>query len=428
MLYFQTLFLSILASILKFLSRTFKFGAGTSISGLLVEKYFPSVLQYFNKKYKKIIYISGTNGKTTTTTTLFQILKNNGLKVNSNIGGANIFRGIAGQILQDFSLFGGVKNNILLIECEEATLPKLCKYLQPTHLVLLNIFRDQLDVYGELDVTLKYFQKAISEANGAKIIINEGDKFLLKSLEKSTNEVIYFDVEGGENLLYEEEILNNKNEEKIGKKWIIQKQDFGFEIFEKTQENSGKIAINFDSTNYNLYNYGAAVIVGLDLGLKREKIAKSFTKMKGAFGRGEKINLNGKKIELHLVKNPAGAYSCINDVLKNNEEKFDLVFGINDKTADGKDVSWLWDIPLEKLDPKKWENVGKIWVLGTRKFDIALRLKHAGLEEKIDLENNIEKFLKETENNTKFLLTYTALREIRRKIGEKINLKNIDEV
>lgn len=419
MLYLQTLFLSILASILKFLSKTLGFGAGTSISGLLVEKYFPSSLRYFQNKYKYVIYISGTNGKTTTTTTLFQILKKAGVKVNSNIGGANIFRGIAGQILRDFKFFGGVKNEILLIECEEATLPKLTKFLPATHLVLLNIFRDQLDVYGELDVTLKYFKEAIKNSENAQIIINGDDSFLMESVENIKNTTLIFGVKSEDKPLYEgENKIQNMD-------FWIEKKEPGFKII------NGKmmpIFINYPSTDYNLYNYGAAVLTALNLEFDPDTIIRSFEKMESAFGRGEKIEINGKTIELYLIKNPAGAYSTIKEILK-SEENFNLVFGINDRIADGKDVSWIWDIPLENMNKGSWQKVNKIWVLGSRRLDIALRLKHAHLEKKLDLNQNLENFLEKNDvKNTKFLLTYTALRETRGKIGEKVALKKIDEI
>ena len=155
--------LIIIAKSLFWLAKLTGFGSGTSLPGLLVEKFCPFIITKISGDLKQIILISGTNGKTTTRALLVHIWEKQGFEVCTNRGGANIMRGIAATLLLNQKIWGGIKSSIAILEVEEATMPILTKYLVPNQLILTNIFRDQLDAYGEIDQTLSYFSQSITQ-------------------------------------------------------------------------------------------------------------------------------------------------------------------------------------------------------------------------------------------------------------------------
>jgi UDP-N-acetylmuramyl tripeptide synthase len=155
------LFLSFFAKFLAFFSCLTKRGSGTALPGYIVETKFINILAKFQHEYEEIIFISGTNGKTTTRAVLVEMYENSGFRVCTNRGGANIIRGIASSILLDLDIKAKPKSQILILEVEEASLPILTLYLQPKILILTNLFRDQLDAYAEIDKTLSYFEETL---------------------------------------------------------------------------------------------------------------------------------------------------------------------------------------------------------------------------------------------------------------------------
>lgn len=155
--------LIIIAKVLFWFSKLTRLGSGTSLPGLLVEKFCPFIITKITQDLEQIILISGTNGKTTTRALLVHIWEEQDFEVCTNRGGANILRGIAATLLLNYSFLGKMKSSIAILEVEEATLPILTKYLVPNQLILTNIFRDQLDAYGEIDQTLSYFSQSLSE-------------------------------------------------------------------------------------------------------------------------------------------------------------------------------------------------------------------------------------------------------------------------
>lgn len=423
-------FFSWLAKILHALSRLIGAGSGTSISGYLVERYAKHVLSLLSSSYEHVIYVSGTNGKTTTTTALYKILTNSGLSVCSNIGGANIFRGIAGAILRNLDWKGKPRSRILLMEVEEATLPHLMRYIPATEVILLNIFRDQLDVYGELDTTVRYFSSALSYSPHARVWINGDDTLLMGSVALFAGERVIFGVSHPAYAQYER---SSSSQSKATPDIII---DY---INERLCMHSSDNTLSFEIhkpalESYNVANIAVASLVSHTLGVPLPDVQKGVDSLTTLFGRGEQFLLGSTTLTLFLIKNPAGAESVLAELTK-QKMPFQLVFAINDAIADGADVSWLWDVPLETLLPSL--GVSSYQVLGSRRLDILLRLSHAlnssdelgSLVPPLSFEHFIDGVIADKKSTPVIIVaTYTAMRQIRAAIGKHIPLADMATV
>lgn len=418
---------SILAKTLSLGSRLTGRGSGTSISGYVVERYARSILSHLRKKYEKVIYITGTNGKTTTTTTLYQMLRAEGLSVCTNLGGANIFRGIAGAILKDLDSKGRPKSRVLLMEVEEATLPHIMQYIPATDVVLLNVFRDQLDVYGELDTTIGYFAQALTFATTAHVWINGDDQLLMQSVANFTGKITTYSTKNSDKSIYE----RIQNVQKYKSDMIICYEKNILSV--KTGQTKIISLVRPELEAYNVQNIAVAAIVARDCGATSVHIQKAINIANGIFGRGEMITIGTSIIWVYLIKNPAGAISVLHQ-LSTKSTSFELVFAINDAIADGKDVSWLWDVPFETLLSPLM--ITQYTVLGTRRLDMLLRLKHAHTTQDLNTQItdiSMQQYIENTANSPEnhqivVLATYTAMRQFRALLANKTTLRAIDQV
>lgn len=413
--------ISLIAKTLGFLSRLSGRGEGTSINGLIVEKYFPSILKYYNKKYKKVVFISGTNGKSTSRSAITNILESNNLTVCSNARGANIYRGIAAALLEDTRANGSLKSDYLILEVEEATLPRLSKYIQPDILLLTNIFRDQLDAYGEVDKTLSYFKEALDTYSEIKsntsIVANMDDNKLLSSIEGWDQATYGFGLSDDlNNLDYEksEEVVFNFN------------QTYKIESFENNLATSteGEFEWTLEGV-YNLYNAIAAIAVVRQILNNSHDIFKGLATLEPMFGRGEEFKLEGDKTaKLYLVKNPAG-FNQVLDLINNNYgDNSLLAIGINDNIADGRDVSWLWDVKFEQfIDNNNWNN--RIFTTGSRRLDMLARLNitnyNTDLSQAQDISTIVNTFLSSEYKRLIICSTYTNVKEVRDGLNNQTN-------
>ncbi len=410
----------------SFTIRLLKKGSGTSLPGWLVETYFPWILHELDSRYSEVIYISGTNGKTTTRSVLVSYFKTKGVTICTNRGGANIMRGLAATLLLDQKLLNTKpKSKVLILEVEEATLPKITVCIQPTTLILTNIFRDQLDAYGEIDNTLDFFRStlALCDPNKTQLVINADDYKLHSCATDFAGKIIGFSVD--------EPNSNYEQDEKS----VCLRFD---RVFTATICDNC-LSVDFDTTTklamnlpgrYNVYNLLAAAVVGSQrFGL--DGIEKVFNEIQPAFGRGEKIQLGDSHIELLLIKNPAGFNEVI-DYIKTQSEKLDndfgIVFIVNDNIADGRDVSWLWDVDIEKL--KSSQHLQKTYTSGGRGLDMLLRLEYAGFD--VRPKNYISEFSRVIHkidcSNKKHwfvLSTYTGLLAFRKELGKSVKLVDI---
>lgn len=395
-----------------------KKGSGTSISGYFVEKYASSLVSYFQGKYQKVIFISGTNGKTTTRGMINAILQKNGIQVISNYGGANIYRGILSSLLKDLTWRGQVISKYAVLEVEEATLPKLTKYFQPDILILTNLARDQLDAYGELDTTQAYFQTAINQSGAVQLIINADDPKLLELEYSNTygsqleHQTLQYETGGNPRIQLKELFIFKNSTDSIVFKDGMQMVQFPPKLV----------------GDFNAVNYGLAVTVSVLLKIPEKVIASALSDFSPVFARQEKIVTEYTEHMLILVKNPLGLESVLQSDFMAKYPT--ILFGLNDRIADGKDVSWLWDVDFESFVKSHAVN----WITtGERASDITLRISQAlrmnGKQDQavrtVTLDESMQELLT-SPVPVCILATYTASRDIRDALAKIISLPAID--
>lgn len=430
----------IFAKILSFSSRIFRRGSGTALPGLFVEQRAKWVVGELAKYYKEVIFISGTNGKTTTRALLVHIYEQNGVGVCTNRGGANIYRGIVSAILSNTKLNLKPIHATAILEVEEATLPILTEYLKPTKLILTNIFRDQLDAYGEIDKTVDFFRQTLAKSNPV-VYINAEDNKLLACLDNFDGTVIGFELDTVEKPKYEpapQKVVNfNQTFQATSLSTNGECQYFevtkippnplnrGEETLQTLLKESLKLTTNL-SGMYNIYNVLAASIVGYES--FGDKIVSSIAEFQPVFGRGEKVVLGGAELKLFLIKNPAGFEQVLQDIERTNKGKpIKIVVLINDNIADGKDVSWLWDVDLESFI--RSQKMSLIKTGGVRGLDMLLRLEYAGAgvkaEDCIGEVKDLVSFLKKQEGEIYVLSTYTATLALRQELSKHTLINDI---
>jgi lipid II isoglutaminyl synthase (glutamine-hydrolysing) len=414
--------------ILSFLSKLFKKGSGTSVPGYLVELYFPFLIKFFDKKYKQVIYITGTNGKTTTRAILVDLFEKNKYKVASNRGGANIMRGVASALFQDLGFNLKVKSDILILEVEEATLPKIKNFIQIDSLILTNIFRDQLDAYGEIDTTLTYFKDFLSSQSCA-VVINGDDPKLLEIVPAiSDKKIIYCGLISDEMPKYEGSI-------KLAIDYNYQAKNINYRQGLMEFDMNGQFYTTQLSGVYNIYNIIFAVVIANQNNLKF--VPQYLSTFKPVFGRGERFVINDVTTSLYLVKNPEGFNQVLQFVKKAYVgEKVNLIFLVNDNIADSRDVSWLWDVEFEKFRAEFLVNqvdINNIYVGGSRADDILLRLEYADFHS-ISYGNNLGSIASVVDNlvtldSTNIVFaTYTAMLEFRKELSRITEVSSITNV
>lgn len=429
-------YLSLLtARILSIMISTLHRSAGTSFVGLFVLKICPKFLTYCSKYVKKeIITITGTNGKTTTAGLVASILEGNNQKVVHNEKGANMLTGIANVLALNLLPFKRFDHYVL--ESDEAYLTKLYDFLPSDYLLVTNLFRDQLDRYGELDTTAKKIQEAIDKNPNLKLFLNADDPMVANL--GAEREKIYFGLDKVEivsNPIASHAPAENVNCPACGEalkyteRFFAQQGHYYCDCgYQRPQcEYSGHVKI-FDEYSmlkvtsskgeyeftigliglYNAYNALAAISIALELGYEQNQIQTALNSYQSIFGRAEKVIMQGHQVLVQLIKNPTGA----SEVLKTVDMTSNILIMINDNYADGRDVSWLWDANFEYLKDVK----NPIIVSGHRANDMAVRLKYAGVDtSKIvvipKIRHSIEHLLNTLDINEKITIlpTYTAL-------------------
>lgn len=343
-------------------------GQGTALPGLIVEKIHPYILDELANQFNKVIVVSGTNGKTTTQTILSEILKSASISFVANSSGSNLKRGIISKLLSEVSFFGAIKKKILLLEVEEATLPKIVLELKPDIFIYTNLFRDQLDAYGELDRTQEFLRNSLKLYQNSSVILNADDPRLAHITNGLKCDSYYYSLgKYKDEFEYEGKLTHSQIAKEVTS--ISTKEDHSYDfIFDEIKYNL-KIPGKF-----HIYNAVRAIMAAELLDIDTKSIQEGISSTKAAFGRGERIIKDNINYKMLLIKNPAGANVTL-DILKQAEdEKLNLVFLLNDKQADGRDVSWIWDTNFEKLDNY---NIKNIFCGGSRREDMALRIKYA---------------------------------------------------
>ncbi|MCM1004033.1 MAG: MurT ligase domain-containing protein [Candidatus Gastranaerophilales bacterium] len=404
--------------------RITKLSSGTSVIGMLVLKLCPDFLKYANKYITKSkLNITGTNGKTTTSGLITHLI---GKSVINNSMGANMLTGVVNALALGINPFKPANYSVL--ESDEAYLEKIYDKFDADYLLVTNLFRDQLDRYGELATTKKLIQKGIDKKPDIQLVLNADDP-LVATFASQNKPPIFYGVENVYNADNKttavEEAFNCPNCGKAlnyERKFFAQQGHYYCECGYKRVKPKYKADVTLHKTHsvlningveyrvplvglFNAYNALGAIALALELGIP--DIQKNLETFKVAFGRSEVKHINGKRTLIQLIKNPIGA----NEVLKTVDLDSNILIIINDNYADGRDVSWLWDTEFEKINEAKKEIV----VSGIRANDMALRLKYAGCKNvKIipEIKTAVEYIGKNAEDNITILPTYTALLKI----------------
>lgn len=386
-------------------------GGGSALPGLVVEKIDPEFIKNIlgNLPYG-VILISGTNGKTTTTKIISELLEAQGLKVFTNETGSNFVRGVISAILDNIKLDGKFDYDVAVLELDEAHAVKFCEKVPVEHALMLNVQRDQLDRFGEIDHTAELLEK-VAEKVQKTVVLNREDSRVSKINCKNP---IYFGL--SQKLLdkfpSDDNLLSSTTQKISSQKAAVILEDLSNDTV--SYKIDGKIYHTKLSLKgvYNAYNAAGALALCQQVlpKIKSEKWLEDLSKVKSAFGRGESFEVNGTKIELLLVKNPSAFQLSLESFA---DDKHDFMIAINDHFADGQDVSWLWNVdfsPLKKVT----------FTSGIRAADMALRLKYDEIPvEKVEpnLEIAVQDFIKNGDKPKRIFATYTAMLEIRKIIS-----------
>ena len=351
------------------LIRIFKLGGGSAAPGLMALKIYPNLVQDLTRGIPQNVVITGTNGKTTTARILAHLAKEAGLKVIRNHTGSNLERGIASALLQNLRSF-----DLGIWELDEAAFNTVVPKIKLDTVIFLNISRDQLDRYGEVDKVVNNWCQALSSLNPETLVLINADEPDLAKLKSSFKGKI----------------------EEFGKKDLKDIKLNGLNGSE-FKINNLEFKINLPGM-YHIYDVLAAITCALHLKLPISKL----TNFQPAFGRFEKLPFG----YIFLIKNPAGATEDFKTIAPHIRPQDRLLLALNDNIADGTDVSWIWDAEFERL-PKT-----HTYVSGKRAYDLAVRLKYAGLKS-IYIESSLKKALRASRKGLKgklFILpTYTAM-------------------
>jgi UDP-N-acetylmuramyl tripeptide synthase len=411
-------------------------GSGTALPGYLVGRYFPFALEALVSQIPNIVAITGTNGKTTTQTMLNAMLEQmEGAKILRNKAGANLSQGILSELLKQSNPLGQLDFTHAVLEVEEATLPRIAAILNPRVIAVTNLYRDQLDAYGEIDRTEKLIQDGIARCPSAAVVVN-GDDPRTARLTRGLGNTTYFvslSADYSKFLPYEGVLhQREKDDQGLEATRIHINEDLTTDFDAQGIINGERVQLSGARTAspgfFHVYNALTAMTVARLLGVESQTAVRGLQNFKPAFGRGEILTRRegAKQVNyrLLLVKNPA-SFSLSLELMRNIPH-LKLILAINDNTADGKDVSWLWDSELERLNNAQIE-----WIMctGVRAKDMRVRLKYA-LEpsptKSIPTVENIRdvihlSFQQADDGDTVFVMpTYTAMLEFRKLMGKTL--------
>lgn len=396
-------------------------GGGSALPGLVVERIDPNFIKDTLVTLPQgVVVISGTNGKTTTTKMVVELLEGQGLKVFTNRTGSNFTRGVAAALLGEIDSRGNLDADIAVLELDEAHAVHFVRAIRPRYSLLLNVMRDQLDRFGEIDKTAELL-KVIANSTQEKIVINREDPRLLKlSRSLPPEKVAYFGLSPTLRTTFPTD--DDMRSATSTKDAILAPDALStLDSFEGDRAvftlNDRKLTTTLKLEGiYNIYNAAAALglVMTIIESVDYAKLQNSLANVTPAFGRGESILVDGQSVELVLVKNPAGFRLSLKSF---PPDGYATMIAINDNYADGRDMSWLWDVDFDSL---RLEGVAA--VTGVRAYDMALRLQYEEVEISTittDLKKCLKDFLAQQKNKPKRIYcTYTAMLAIRRELSK----------
>lgn len=385
------------------ITKKLNLGGGSAAPGLYALKIDSALVTKLSSKIPQNIVITGTNGKTTTSRMIAHFAKASNLKVIRNHTGSNLERGIASTLVSH----SNQKHDLGVWELDEAAFNSVTPKLNPKIIVFLNVFRDQLDRYGEIDTVVKKWAATLKKLPEDTLILVNGDDANTQKLKQYfKGKVSQFGVKDFK--IRGESVSAKKEKESLDfEAKSVKLRGLNGSSFQLTMNNQLS-TINLPLPGiYHIYDAVAALACTSLLNLPIHRLTKTLRDFKPAFGRVEKLDFG----YIFLIKNPVGATQVFQTIAPQLKKEDSLFLALNDNLADGTDVSWIWDGEFEKLPSTK------VVVSGTRAYDLAVRLKYAGFNPKqITVEQDLESALTQARKGLKgqlFILpTYTAMLEL----------------
>ena len=409
------------------ISRRLNLGGGTSIVGLIAQRLYPNIVPHLAQQLEHgSVAVTGTNGKTTTSGFIAAILSDAGLRVWRNREGSNLMGGIASSLVMRSLPNGRLRRSgraISVLEVDEAVVPQIVQTIPPRVLVFTNLFRDQLDRFGEVDSIATRWDKAIhSLPHDATLVLNADDPTTAYLGQSFKGRVLYFgiddpslDITTQPDAAQHHQVMDARTCPKCGAEFFydlrfyshmghyhctqcdytrpsldvraikVQSDDFdrmriqlvsAIPIVHTTKTQQQEITVPLPGI-YNLYNALAAATTAQALDIGWGPIVTGIEQFKPIFGRGERIQVEGRTLRLLLAKNPTGFNEVLRTLFSEGTQRH-VLFVLNDNIADGRDISWIWDVDFERTV----QQTATLVVAGTRAYDLALRLKYAGINQK----------------------------------------------
>jgi len=435
------------------LARAFRLGGGTTMPGRVARFIEPEVAARLAARLPHgVVVVTGTNGKTTTSRLISHVFGQAGLVAVHNRAGANLAAGVIAALVQNATAQGRPRGDLGVFEVDEATLPLVQPSLRPHTLLLTNLFRDQLDRYGEIDIVAGRWRGALEGLDPSAAVVFNADDPLVSDVGRAhPGPQIPFGIEDDTcGLGTLEHAADARYCYRCGIPYDYRTVYFGHmgiyrcprcgtarpaplvaavEVRQRGIEGStfrlrspwGEARIRTALPGvYNIHNVLAAAACTLQRGIPLEVVVRGVESFAPAFGRAERVRVDGGEAILLLAKNPAGFNEVLRTMLRAGDLPVALI-AINDLTADGRDISWLWDVDFEMLAGR----VGRVIVSGLRAEDLALRLKYAGLdpaalEVRKDLAVAFDAARAASDGSPLYVLpTYTAMLQLRAELRRR---------
>ena len=431
---------------------------GTDLPGKIAMKICPDLLGRLAKDVTTVI-VTGTNGKTTTARMIEQAMVDSGISFFANKSGANLLSGVTAEYAIHSGVFSGkCRCRYALIESDEAALKHISAKVDPKAIVVTNVFRDQLDRYGEVTGTLENIRKGILNASHATLCLNADDSLSASLADGVSNPVVFFGIDTPIYAQQDNEVSDAPYCIRCKHEYTYDYVTYGHlggyrcencgysrqqpqvcvtEVTEMDSESS-TVVIRMEGESYhtrinlpggyNIYNAAACAACGQALAFDRNVVIESLGRFSCGFGRMEKFEINGAAVRMVLIKNPAGCNQVLN-FLTNLREPVQVAVILTDRVSDGRDISWIWDVELEKL--ASMEQLAAVYASGPRAEEMAMRFKYAGIsQEKILVEKDYGKLMERitAQKEAVYLLpTYTGMMELREKISKTYGFKDFWE-
>ena len=424
------------------LSRVTRRGGGTTLPGDVARAIDPKILTKLSKDLSQgSIVVTGTNGKTTTSRLISWLLEGAGHRVVANRAGANLIYGLTAAAVNRADAGAKLKADWAVFEIDEASLPRAVDEIQPKSTIVLSLFRDQLDRYGELESIARKIEKALSKLpDGTRAILNVDDPRVAEIGLALPRKPMWFGLDDervaahalphaadartcprcGASLTFERVYVGHDgvyacpNHDFARPAPDLTATDIRLDGFDGLGATIAGARVEMRLGGlYNVYNVLAAFGAGMSVGLEPGYIADRLRSFRAAFGRQERVEFHSRHLVLVLSKNPAGFNETLRTAVELAQGK-NFILGLNDRKADGTDVSWIWDVDFEILAGK----AGVVIPAGNRAHDLAVRLKYAGVKAEApqtDPGEAFDQLVKSTsEGETVHLLcTYTAMLDLR---------------